>query len=109
MYRTDIHRRCRSLVQAKLGRRGMVKPQDMRVIREVLVPRSVIHLDEREECISLQEFEREMGNILHEIGYEDFAWEVDAPQVLRKAAEDHMVEIFEKSCGIVLSRRKCDW
>ena len=81
----------------------------MRVIRDVLAPRHVIQLDRREKGISVRDFEREMGIILHEIGYEDFAWEVDAPQVLRKAAEDHMVEIFEKSCGIVLSRRKCDW
>ena len=72
----------------------------MHVIREVLAPRNVIHLDQHEECLSMKEFEREMGSILHEIGYEDFAWEVDALQVLRKAAEDHMVEIFEKSCGV---------
>lgn len=48
----------------------------------------------------MREFEREMGQILHEIGYDDFAWDVDALEVLRKAAEDHMIEIFEKACGI---------
>ena len=76
----------------------------MRVIRDVLAPRHVIQLDRREKGISVRDFEREMGIILHEIGYEDFAWEVEALQVLREAAEDHLIEIFEKSCGVQSSK-----
>ncbi|KAI1782189.1 hypothetical protein LXA43DRAFT_906511 [Ganoderma leucocontextum] len=116
---------------ARLARRTVVPvvtPEDMRVVREVLVPRRVIHPDPLEDGIGVSGFKKEIRQLRYEIGLEDFEWEEDALEILRQAAEDHAVEIFEKSkamarqagkstvglneyrfCRFILGRRKFDW
>ncbi|EJF56439.1 hypothetical protein DICSQDRAFT_174889 [Dichomitus squalens LYAD-421 SS1] len=82
---------------AKLARRGTVEAEDMRIVRDVLTPIRVIHLDPAEKGISMPQFKRELNQPLVEMGYEDFTWRKDALKVLRNAAQDHIIEIFEKS------------
>ena len=80
----------------------------MRVVREVQTPRRVLHLDPPEKGIAKVGFQREVRRVLHENGYENFIWGKDALELLRQAAEDYMVETFEKAYGVQLTIRALD-
>ena len=75
----------------------------MRVVHDVLTPRPVFHLDVPENGIPASHFKRYVRQLLDEMGYGNITFENDALNVLRQAAEDYLVEIFEKAYAITLS------
>ncbi|KAI1783786.1 hypothetical protein LXA43DRAFT_902871, partial [Ganoderma leucocontextum] len=87
-----------------LARRADVIPEDIRVVREVLTPRRVIHIDPPEEGIHVEGFNTEVRQLLYEMGLENFEWEEDALKILQQAVEHNAVEIFEKRCEGYTSR-----